>query len=219
MAEVLRAEGVACARGGVPVLAGVSFAVAPGQALVLRGPNGSGKTTLLRCVAGVQPVTAGRLTGAGERVAYAGHADGIKAQLTVAENLDFWAGVHGGVHGLAGIGPALAAYRLEGLADRPARALSAGQKRRLGLARMLVTGRPVWVMDEPTVSLDVEAVGLFADAVRGHLAAGGSALVATHIDLGLAAAVLDVAPFRVRSGGAGDPQAGAFEDDRAGAWL
>jgi heme exporter protein A len=214
-AEVLRADAVACARGGVPVLAGVSFTVAAGQALVLRGPNGSGKTTLLRCVAGLQPVEAGRIEGAGERVAYAGHADGIKAQLTVAENLDFWAGVHG-VTGIAG---ALAAYRLEGLADRPARALSAGQKRRLGLARMLVTGRPVWVMDEPTVSLDAEAVGLFADAVRGHLAAGGSALVATHIDLGLAAAVLDVAPFRVRSGGAGDPQAGAFEDDRAGAWL
>jgi heme exporter protein A len=209
----LRAEGVACARGGVPVLAGVSFAVAPGAALVLRGPNGSGKTTLLRCVAGLQPVEAGRIIGAGDRVAYAGHADGIKAQLTVAENLVFWAGVHGG----GDVGAALAAYRLEGLAGRPARALSAGQKRRLGLARMLVTGRPVWVMDEPTVSLDAEAVGWFAGAVRAHLAAGGIALLATHIDLGLEAGVLDVAPFRVRPGMSG-PVSGAFEDDRAGVW-
>ncbi len=215
-AEVLRADGVACTRGGVPVLAGVSFVVERGQALVLRGPNGSGKTTLLRCVAGLQPVEAGRITGAGERVAYAGHADGIKAQLSVAENLAFWAGVHGG----GGIGRALAAYRLDGLAGRPARALSAGQKRRLGLARMLVTGRPVWVMDEPTVSLDAEAVGMFADAVRGHLAAGGSALLATHIDLGLAAAVLDLAPFRVRPGGPEGAGADrAFGDDRVGAWL
>jgi heme exporter protein A len=215
-AEVLRVDDAACTRGGVPVLAGVSFAVAPGQALVLRGPNGSGKTTLLRCVAGLQPLAAGRISGAGERVAYAGHADGIKAQLTVAENLAFWAGVHG----VTGIGAALAAFRLEGLAARPARALSAGQKRRLGLARMLVTGRPVWVMDEPTVSLDAEAVALFASAVRAHLAAGGSALTATHIDLGIAAAVLDVTPFRVRPGRDAAPgQGGAFDDDGAGAWL
>ena len=112
--------------------------------------------------------------------------------LSVTENLTFWASVFGGQD----IAPAIAAFRLEALAQRPAGALSAGQKRRLGLARMLVTGRPIWLFDEPTVSLDREAVGWFADAVRTHLAGGGMALLATHIDLGLDGQVLDLAPFK-----------------------
>jgi heme exporter protein A len=182
------------ARGGVPVLEGVSFSLAAGEALVLRGPNGSGKTTLLRTVAGLQPPLAGRIAGAGERVAYAAHADGLKAVLTVAENLGFWARVFGE----SGIDAAMTAFDLHDLRDRPAGSLSAGQKRRLGLARLMVTGRPVWVLDEPTVSLDAASVGLFADAVRAHLGQGGSALIATHIDLGLDAAVLDVSQFRAR---------------------
>jgi heme exporter protein A len=182
------------ARGGVPVLEGVSFSLAAGEALVLRGPNGSGKTTLLRTVAGLQPPLAGRIDGAGERVAYAAHADGLKAVLTVAENLGFWARVFGE----SGIDAAMTAFDLHDLRDRPAGSLSAGQKRRLGLARLMVTGRPVWVLDEPTVSLDAASVGLFADAVRAHLGQGGSALIATHIDLGLDAAVLDVSQFRAR---------------------
>ncbi|MBM1813544.1 heme ABC exporter ATP-binding protein CcmA [Pseudosulfitobacter pseudonitzschiae] len=181
------------ARGGVPVLEGVSLSLAPGQALVLRGPNGSGKTTLLRTIAGLQPALAGNVTGAEDRIAYAGHADGLKAMLSVSENLNFWAAVFGTRH----MDAALAAFALEPLADRLAGTLSAGQKRRLGLARLLVTGRPIWVLDEPTVSLDADAVTLFADAVRAHLAGGGMALIATHIDLGLEAAVLDVTPHRV----------------------
>ncbi|MEX0370311.1 MAG: heme ABC exporter ATP-binding protein CcmA [Tateyamaria sp.] len=183
---------LAVGRGGVPVLAGVSFAVGDGQALVLRGPNGSGKTTLLRTVAGLQVPLAGRVTGAEDRIAYAAHADGLKAALTVRENLRFWVSVFGQAH----IDPALRAFDLEGLADRRAGQLSAGQKRRLGLARLMVTGRPVWVLDEPTVSLDAASVTLFADAVRAHLAGGGAALMATHIDLGLQADVLDVSQFR-----------------------
>ncbi|KEJ95620.1 heme exporter protein A [Pseudosulfitobacter pseudonitzschiae] len=181
------------ARGGLPVLEGVSLSLAPGQALVLRGPNGSGKTTLLRTIAGLQPALAGNVTGAEDRIAYAGHADGLKAMLSVSENLTFWAAVFGTRH----VDAALAAFALEPLADRLAGTLSAGQKRRLGLARLLVTGRPIWVLDEPTVSLDADAVTLFADAVRAHLAGGGMALIATHIDLGLEAAVLDVTPHRV----------------------
>ncbi|WP_299292629.1 heme ABC exporter ATP-binding protein CcmA [uncultured Tateyamaria sp.] len=183
---------LAVGRGGVPVLAGVSFAVAPGAALVLRGPNGAGKTTLLRTVAGLQEPMAGTVHGAEDRVAYAAHADGIKGALSVAENLAFWASVFG----QSDIEAALRAFDLEALRNRRAAALSAGQKRRLGLARMRVTGRAIWVLDEPTVSLDAASVALFAEAVRAHLAAGGMALIATHIDLGLDAQVLDVAPFR-----------------------
>lgn len=191
----LKVFDLAVGRGGVPVLAGVSFALAPGAALVLRGPNGSGKTTLLRTVAGLQAPMAGRVAGAEDRIAYAAHADGLKAALSVAENLQFWAAVFG----RADIAPALAAFDLEELVDRPAGQLSAGQKRRLGLARLMVTQRPVWVLDEPTVSLDAASVALFADAVRAHLAGGGAALMATHIDLGLEAQVLDVTPYRARA--------------------
>lgn len=189
----LRLSDVAVARGGVPVLSGVTFTLEPGKALILRGPNGSGKTTLLRTIAGLQPPLTGRVEGAADTVAYAGHADGLKAMLSVAENLGFWAAVYG----RGDIAPALQAYALAPLADRLAGTLSAGQKRRAGLARLMVTGRPLWVLDEPTVSLDRDAVGLFADAVRGHLRAGGMALLATHIDLGLSdAQVLDVTPLR-----------------------
>lgn len=180
------------ARGGVPVLEGLSFRLDPGRALILRGPNGIGKTTLLRTVAGLQPAISGRIEGAEDRIAYAGHSDGIKPTLTVAENLTFWARVFGA----GSIQPALDAYDLGDLTDRHAGNLSAGQKRRLGLSRLLVTGRPIWVLDEPTVSLDQSAVAMFADAVRAHLARGGSALIATHIELGLEGETLDVGPFK-----------------------
>lgn len=184
---------LACARGGVAVLEGVSFALAPGQVLVLRGANGIGKTTLLRTVAGLQPVLAGQVSVPPESLAYAAHADGLKATLTVAENLAFWASVYG----TGATEVALAAMNLTGLRARRAAELSAGQKRRLGLARLMVTGRPIWVLDEPTVSLDAASVQLFAGALRTHLGQGGSALIATHIHLGLPeAAELDLTPFK-----------------------
>lgn len=178
----------------MPVLEGVSFDIPSGTALVLRGPNGAGKTTLLRTVAGLQPAWEGTVEGAGERIAYAAHSDGLKGMLTVTENLTFWSKAFG----TQGIDAALKAFDLVTLAERMAGSLSAGQKRRLGLARMMVTGRPVWVLDEPTVSLDTASVQLFADAVRGHLARGGSALMATHIDLGLEAEVFDVTGYRAK---------------------
>ena len=187
---------LAVGRGGVPVLAGVSFGLVGGRALVLRGPNGSGKTTLLRTVAGLQDPMAGSVQGAEDQVAYAAHADGLKAALSVAENLRFWASVFG----QRDIDPALRAFDLEALVDRRAGQLSAGQKRRLGLARMVVTARPLWVLDEPTVSLDAASVALFADAVRAHMAQGGAALIATHIDLGLEADIFDMTPYRAKPG-------------------
>lgn len=193
---MLSVRDLAVARGGVPVLSGVSFDLEPGAALVLRGPNGSGKTTLLRCLAGLQPAVSGQVTGFEDQVAYAGHSDGLKSMLRVHENLTFWADVFGFTGGIA---PALAAFALEPLADRYAGQLSAGQKRRLGLARMMVTGRLVWILDEPTVSLDTASVQLFADAVGRHLASGGMAVLATHIAMGLdSARDFDVAPYRAK---------------------
>jgi len=202
----LRVDQLAVARGGVTVLEGVSFALAAGQGLVLRGPNGIGKTTLLRTVAGLQPAAAGAVSVSPDAIAYAAHADGLKATLTVAENLTFWADVYG----TRGVADALARMNLTELCDRQAANLSAGQKRRLGLARLLVAGRPIWVLDEPTVSLDRASVQLFGDVVRGHLGAGGSVLIATHIDLGLEAEVLELGPFKARGPREGGTS-GAFD--------
>ena len=198
---VMDVRDLSVARGGVTVLEGVSFALKPGQVLVLRGANGIGKTTLLRTLAGLQPPVAGEVTG--DEIAYAGHADGLKAGLTVTENLTFWAEING----MTGIDLALEAMNLTQLRRRRAGDLSAGQKRRLGLARLLVTGRAVWLLDEPTVSLDAASVALFVAVLRAHLAQGGSALIATHIDLGLQEArELDLTPFRAvqRNDGAFD---------------
>jgi heme exporter protein A len=140
------------------------------------------------------------VTAPEESIAYAAHSDGLKAMLTVEENLHFWAQVFG----QSDIDTAVQSFDLTDLLERPAGTLSAGQKRRLGLARLLVTGRSIWILDEPTVSLDAHSVARFADAVRRHLADGGSTLIATHIDLGLDGDELDVGPFKA-SGTRPDP--------------
>jgi heme exporter protein A len=185
---------LACRRGGRAVFSGLSFRVPAGTAALVRGPNGSGKSTLLRVVAGLLPAAAGdvrlgeislaRDPGAlQERLALAGHLDAVKPALTVAENLRAWAGIFGAARERAQA--ALARFGLDGIAGRPAGQCSAGQRRRLGLARLMVVDRPLWLLDEPTVSLDAEAAALVATLVREHAAGGGSALIATHVDLGL----------------------------------
>ncbi|CTQ50313.1 heme ABC exporter ATP-binding protein CcmA [Jannaschia donghaensis] len=199
---------LACRRGQITVLRGVSLSVAAGEALVLRGPNGAGKTTLLRTLAGLTPPIAGTVDP--DICAYAAHADGLKGQLTVAENLTFWASIFG----TADIAPAVAAFDLAPLLHRRAADLSAGQKRRTSLARLPLTGRKVWLLDEPTVSLDAANVALFGRAVAAHLGTGGSAILATHIDLGLPdVRTLDILQFAARHAApvTDDPFAEALE--------
>jgi heme exporter protein A len=179
-----------CSRGGRTVLRGLGFSVPDGGALIVRGPNGAGKSTLLRAVAGLLP-SSGRITIDGstdaelrtEAVAYSGHLDAVKPQLTVAENLLFWARLLGG-----DVAVALAAFDLAGIAELPAQFCSAGQKRRIGLARLLIAPRRVWLLDEPTVSLDGLAEARLVAAIHGHLAAGGCAMIATHAPLAIAPA-------------------------------
>lgn len=189
---MLKVTDLTCARGGVAVLEGVNFSVAAGEALVLRGPNGVGKTTLLRVLAGLQPALRGTVEFPADQGAYASHADGVKTALSVVENLKFWADVHGQPLTDA----VFEAFDLHGLRDRIAGTLSAGQKRRLGLARIAVIGRKVLFLDEPTVSLDGFSVRMFANFLRDkHLAEGGIAVIATHIDLGLDAPELELGQF------------------------
>lgn len=189
---ILTVTNLSCARGGLTILSGVNLTVAAGQALVLQGPNGIGKTTVLRTIAGLQPPQSGQVTAPPESIAYAGHADGIKPTLTVRENLSFWAAIFG----TQNITPALTAMQLTALQSRPAATLSAGQKRRLGLARLLVTGRPIWLLDEPTVSLDGASTALFATMITAHLVQGGCALIASHIDLGIAGSThVNLSPY------------------------
>ncbi len=182
------------ARAGRVLLEHISFSLHPGNALVLKGANGIGKTTLLRGIAGLQPLMAGKLSVTDDSHVYAGHQDGHKAMLSVAENLTFWSRVFKGPP----IERALEQFDLVALRNRLAGTLSAGQKRRLALARLCVTGRKVWILDEPTVSLDDAGVDLFSKTIDAHLAQGGSALISTHIDLGLKAPfdILDLSPFR-----------------------
>ena len=191
---MLHVSNLSVARGGITLLCGVGFALNAGQILVLRGANGLGKTSLLRCIAGLQNPVEGQIT-APETVAYSGHADGLKGQMTVLENLAFWSSIYHGPSPEV----ALDAYDLHALADRPAANLSAGQKRRLGLARMQVSGCALWVMDEPTVSLDADNVALFRAALDRHVQSGGAAVITTHIDLAIASArLLDLTRFKAR---------------------
>ncbi len=189
----MRLTGVdlACQRGEREVFAGVNFAVASSQALTISGRNGAGKSSLLRMIIGLLPVAGGRLTldggdpelSIGEQAHYLGHQDALKGSLSVGENLAFWAGFFG--LRSADLHTALETVGLAGLASLPAAYLSAGQRRRLSIARLIAVPRPIWLLDEPTSTLDTWAQERLAQLMQAHLAGGGLILAASHGPIGL----------------------------------
>ena len=192
---MLQAAGLAAFRGERLVFRDLDFVVAAGEALVLTGPNGSGKTTLLRLLAGLLRPASGTLLWDGadaladlpshaRRVTYVGHQDAVKPAFTASENLRLAAKLDGGA-----VAEALAAVGLEELADLPARMLSAGQRRRLALARLALSRAPLWLLDEPTLGLDARSVERFGGMLAAHRDRGGIAVAATHLPLPLSDAV------------------------------
>jgi heme exporter protein A len=198
-------ENLRCVRGARAVFEGLGFALAPGAALVLTGPNGSGKSSLLRLMAGLSRPDAGSLSWQGASIAadpeahharlhYLGHLDAVKPALGVRENLALWAGLRGA--GDAAIDGALERFGLAALARLPARLLSAGQRRRLALARLLAAPAALWLLDEPTVALDRESVATLLREVAEHRASGGLCVVSTNVELAIPeAATLDLPRF------------------------
>jgi len=188
----LSALGLSCVRGSRAVFENLDWELSSGRALSLVGPNGSGKSSLLRLVAGLLRPAAGRIELRGgdaeqtiaEQAHYLGHLDALKPALTVEENLGFWTR-YLATHPTQ-IAEALAAVGLGGLADLPAAYLSAGQRRRLSLARLMSVPRPIWLLDEPTSALDAAAQERLAELMRAHLGTGGMILAATHGPLGIA---------------------------------
>ena len=181
-------------RGGRALFAELSFSVAAGDALLVTGPNGAGKTTLLRTIAGfLRPATGSIALKEGapdhplsEQCHYVGHLNAVKASLTVAENATFWGRFLGGARGR--LDAALETFGLMTLRDIPAGYLSAGQRRRLGLTRLLLAERSLWLLDEPTASLDEAAQQILTRVVNAHLAASGLVVSATHVPLAFARA-------------------------------
>lgn len=192
----LLAEGLSARRGEDLIFQDISFEISNGEALVIKGPNGSGKSTLLRVLAGLLPAHSGtaKLLAApqpverlGEAAHYLGHRNAMKRELTVEENLAFWKSFLGDFSDGAGvsIAEAVEVVGLGDIAHLPFGYLSAGQQRRMAMAKLLVSWRPVWILDEPTAALDAAAETMFAGLVTDHLARGGIALAATHQPLGL----------------------------------
>ena len=198
MTDAFTGTDLVCLRGERLLFAGLDFAVAAGEVLVLDGPNGSGKSSLLRLMASLLPPLSGTLAWNGEAIArdleshrarlgFLGHLDAIKPTLTVREHLVWHAALGDDDSAEIPVDAALASLGIAPLADLPARLLSAGQRRRLSLARLLVRPAPLWLLDEPTVGLDEDGVTRFRGEIARHCAGGGLAVVATHIELGLGA--------------------------------
>jgi len=188
----LVAENLEGRRGGEAIFSGIGFALSRGQALVITGPNGAGKSTLLRVVAGLLPRTAGRLSleGGGEEFPsvesachYLGPDNAMKTALTVSENLSFWQAFFGRPH--LSVMEALETVGLETIGHLPFGYLSTGQRRRVSIAKLMVSRRPVWLLDEPTSGLDRRSEAHFSELMRAYLADGGIIVAATHLPLGL----------------------------------
>ena len=185
----LTVQDLSCVRGGRVVFNGLSLQLQDGAGVELTGPNGSGKSSLLRVLAGFIPPAAGSIrfeggedeTSLGEQCHYVGHLNGVKRALSVQENLAFWVQFLGG----RDVNHALKAFDLENLAHIPAGMLSAGQARRLGLARLELAYRPLWLLDEPSVSLDAGSQKILSKSINAHIKAGGMVIAATHTPLGV----------------------------------
>ena len=186
---MLRVEELACWRGERAVFAGLSFSLEAGEAVALLGPNGAGKSSLLRVLAGLLPAAEGRILWAGKdvrqdapshavRLRYLGHLDALKPALSVRENLAFHAALSGG-----DVDAALGSMALAPLAELPARVLSAGQRRRLAIARLALAPAALWLLDEPTVGLDTASIARFGRLLAAHCGQGGMVLAATHVPL------------------------------------
>jgi heme exporter protein A len=194
----LSGRDVRCVRGGREVFSGLDFAASSGEALAVTGANGSGKTSLLRLIAGLLTMAGGSIGLEGgegeltlpEQAHYLGHRDALKPALSVSENLSFWRDFFGG-EGFDSK-ESLVAVGLDHAAQLPAAYLSAGQRRRLSIARLLTVRRPVWLLDEPTNALDAAGHSLFAGLMRDHLARGGLIIAATHVPLGVQAKELRI---------------------------
>ncbi len=195
----LTADKVSCIRGGRLVLDRLSFTCDAATPLVVRGPNGAGKSTLLRLIAGLATLSHGKLGLTGrqivdeggvnlDQVHYVGHADGVKSVLSVRENLSFWSALLGADGSFSALERALDAFGLGNVADLPAQFLSAGQRRRVSLARLVVSKRPLWLLDEPTAALDANALEKLNSLMAAHCESGGLLVVATHDALKLAGA-------------------------------
>jgi heme exporter protein A len=198
----LGAENLAGERGGETIFAGLSFEVSSGEALIVTGPNGSGKSTLLRIICGLLAPEAGKIELLEDRAAlpvraachYLGHQNAMKPALSVRENLLFWQKFNGSVR--FDIDEALEAVDLPGVEHLPFGYLSTGQKRRVSIAKLLTSYRPLWIVDEPTAGLDKASESRFAELMRDHMRDGGMVIAATHIPLGLEAVrTLDMAHY------------------------
>jgi heme exporter protein A len=184
-------RGIKCVRGGREVFAGLDVDASAGEAVAVVGPNGAGKTSLLRLIAGLLRPAEGSIALEGgddeltlaEQAHYLGHRDALKPALSVSENLVFWQRFLGGVE--ADAGASLATVGLGHIAHLPAAYLSAGQRRRLSIARLIAVRRPLWLLDEPTSALDTAGQKMFEGVVAAHLATGGLVVAATHLPLGV----------------------------------